>query len=163
MIRFIVKIASNTKSFFVEVWYYIISFPLFLKILTPSLKAYLYVRKQLQRQAGLTKKEADKICMKAFEYTYGNDLKKYSDAETFGHYVIRAEMLSWIKWRTLTKNNVDQFCDKEMQDLEKLIDEGGLAYRITASDYVLIEDQLLKYKELQKESLLCHSEADALH
>lgn len=151
------------KEFLLSLWDFIADFPSLFKMSVSVIKAYTHLKKKIIKNNLLDKKSTEKLLEKAFCSTYLKDVEKYADALSFNSDVLRSKVIYWIRKYGLQKESIDKFCDEEMRLLEYDLTDGDLLYQIKGSDYVLIESQISKYKELKKEIDLREEELGTLH
>ena len=151
------------KDFLLSLWDFVIGLPSLFKMSISVVRAYTYLKKKIIKNNLLDKKSTEKLLEKAFRDTCLQDVEKYADALSFNSNVLRSQVIYWIRRHGIQKEAVDKFCDEEMRLLERDLTDGDLLYQIKGSDYILIENQISKYKELKKETSLYEDGPRTLH
>ena len=131
-----------------ELFFYI---PTLVKFLIATVKAAIYIRRQLIKQKLLSKKEADKLAYYAVEHAYFKNFYDYADSDMYGEFVYRVNTLDWIRRYGNQCDEVNTFCDLEVDLIDREIKDGDLTYKITGADCNLLDYQISNYKELLEE------------
>ena len=115
-----------------------------------SARSMRYLYKRLVKQKILDKKSAQALVFNALENTYSKDIEIYEDTHKFGYLSIVVEMLYWIRYESNSNPVVNQFCTQQINQIEFLINEGKLEYKITAADKSLIDYIAQQYHYFDK-------------
>jgi len=127
------------------------SIPGLCKILINNLKVVIYLRNSLSKKMILSKKAALSLAVKALENTFEKDLEEYEDAENFGPLVMRVRALHWIRCFGEESERINQFCDDEINEIDKDLDKGNLMYQINAVDYEITKYLIGEYRAYLKD------------
>ena len=139
------------KNFFTKTKDLVLYIPTLLKFLIATIKAAVYIRKQLIKQKLLSKKEADKLAYHAVEHAYFKNFYDYADSDMYSEFVYRVNTLDWIRRYGNQSDEVNTFCDQEVDLIDREIIDGYLTYKITGADCNLLDYLISKYKELLEE------------
>ena len=139
------------KNFFTKTKDLVFYIPILVKFLIATIKAAIYIRKQLIKQKLLSKKEADKLAYHAVEHAYFQNFYDYADSDMYGELVYRVNTLDWIRRYGNQSDEVNTFCDLEVDLIDREIKDGDLTYKITGADCNLLDYQISNYKELLEE------------
>jgi len=69
----------------------------------------------------------------------------------YGEFVYRVNTLDWIRRYGNQSDEVNTFCDLEVDFIDREIKDGDLSYKLTGADCNLLDYQISKYKELLDE------------
>ena len=139
------------KNFFTKAKDLVLYIPTLIRFLIATVKAAIYIRKQLIKQKLLSKKEADKLAYHAVEHAYFKNFYDYADSDMYGEFVYRVNTLDWIRRYGNQSYEVNTFCDLEVDFIDREIKDGDLSYKLTGADCNLLDYQISKYKELLDE------------
>ena len=139
------------KNFFTKTKDLVFYIPTLVKFLIATIKAAIYIRRQLIKQKLLSKKEADKLAYHAVEHAYFKNFYDYADSDMYGEFVYRVNTLDWIRRYGNQSDEVNTFCDLEVDFIDREIKDGDLSYKITGADCNLLDYQISNYKELLEE------------
>lgn len=109
-----------------------------------------YIYRRLVKQKILDKKSAETLVINAIDETYSKDVEIYEDTHEFGYLSIVVEMLYWIRYESNSSPIINQFCTQQMNQIEFLVNEGALEYKISAADKSLIDYTTQKYHYFDK-------------
>ena len=115
------------------------------------IKTTLYIRKKLIKKKLLSKKKANSFAIDAFEAGFEKNLDKYEDNDLYCDLVYRMNTLDWIRRYGNQSNEINEFCDIEVAEIDYQIKEGELTRKITAADCDVLEYQIGKYQQLLEE------------
>ena len=125
--------------------------PTLIRFLYMVIKATLYIRKKLIKKKLLSKKKANSFAIDAFEAGFEKNLDKYEDNDLYCDLVYRMNTLDWIRRYGNQSDEINEFCDSEVAEIDYEIKEGELTRKITAADFDVLEYQINEYEKLLNE------------
>jgi len=125
--------------------------PTLIRFLYMVIKATLYIRKKLIKKKLLSKKKANSFAIEAFEAGFETNLDKYEDNDLYCDLVYRMNTFDWIRRYGNQSDEINEFCDSEVAEIDYEIKEGELTRKITAADFDVLEYQINEYEKLLNE------------